>query len=363
MAELLTSVGIAGKPDFDRSEGRAYLTIEHLVTDINELRSSFSNLKEEGLTRGRRRVVLKAEVSSDVIPEITTDLINHGLPYEVIVPKSVVDPNSTNSIVYIGENIHPNNLTGNVEEVYKFWRNREELANLATTPLESLDKPGFELTVRPNKEDGFELYNLWRNFGWNRDMVSDFIKHFGERKDLWFSGLREKRSGNLVAVCLGEAIRFGETLFVEGTEYATDENFGKKGLATAAVVGLHAQILNDTLYKNGEIPMITSEFNIESRADMVGYKTGMHVVIPDEGAIAPQQILHKNVSVLDNKPINDLSWNDLGEQKARFRNAYRTPYRYWRDFVVGVLPFSNLIRYYNRDQVTLMLRHYEGFIL
>lgn len=114
----------------------------------------------------------------------------------------------------------------------------------------------------------------------------------------------------------------------EGTEYGTLPSHTGHGLCTAAVIGLHAQILDRHYYgqQDRATPLILSEFSMSSRSDIVGRHAGMTIPYV-EGSTGfeqtPFQVLRHNVSVQDGLARNDLSWRSWQhEQKAQYRDAF-----------------------------------------
>jgi len=353
--EILTSMGQAGLPDYSRSEGRAYQTLLHVINSWDDIVQAYTALRSEALNRGRRRVVLRAECSGDV--DVFSDE-PFPVPIEVVLPIGIVRPQNNGNIIYAAENFHNSQVHGNYGDLALFWFRHNQLGNLAKTPLDrirKLDSP-FSLSKKLTEDDIDDLYKLWRPFRWTREGVEKFIK---EKSDnMWFSGVRDRQTGNLVSACMGESLNFGSILAVEGTEYSTLPEYGGKGLCTAAVVGLNAQVLNDTMKRQEEYPVIIAEFNVASRSDMVGYAAGMY--LPNlMNPFSPMQVLRKNVSVLDSLEPNDVKWEELGDEKQHFRDAFRTTHRYWRDFVPGILPLRNIEAYYDSDQRKEILDMYD----
>ena len=345
-SEILTSMGTAGLPDYNRSEGRAYQTLPNVVDSWDEIVAAYNTLRCEAQRRGRRRFVLRAECSENV--DVVSDEAL-PVPVEVVLPLRLVRPENHGNIIYAAENFHNSHVHGNYEDLASFWFQHNELGNLAKTPLDRLRKldDSFRLTNKLDQGDADDLYQLWKPFRWTRIGIEKFIQQRAD--NMWFSGVRDQHTGRLVSACMGESLSFGSILAVEGTEYSTLPEYGGKGLCTAAVIGLNAQILNDTVNDRGEYPIIIAEFNLASRSDMVGYAAGMH--LPNLlDPFSPMQVLKKNVSVLDGLGPNDVKWGELGEQRGHFRDAFRTTYRYWRDFVPGVLPLHNIKKYYDENQ-------------
>lgn len=229
--------------------------------------------------------------------------------------------------------------------------------------VQSIDFNQFFLSDQLNESDADRLAQIWQPFGWTRNGVSAFIQAQEDHFTGWFSGARERENGQLVSACMGEGLRLAGAYIVEGTEYGTLSGYEGNGLCTAVVSLLHAQVLNDTLYTTGNTPLIVSEFNMTSRSDIVGRHAGMTIPLV-EGTSgledSPIQVLRRNVSVLDRYPANTtISWRDLGEARSTYRDAYRTTFGFWRNFIVGLLSRESIEKNYSQSQVTEMLSRIE----
>lgn len=349
MSEFITSAGSVGA-DYNRSEGRAYFTEGEVICHPQLVRERFDDLRVEALSRGRRRWVYRAILEGE--------LEKHPFE-EVNIPLSYLNQDSTRRLVILGENIHGSEVP-EWESVYSFWQKpyKSEIDPLgcATSVLDQ-----FELTKTVQENDIRDLVEIWRPFGWTTDGVRSFLD-IQNQPNIWFSGIREIFSGRLVSACQGEAICFGETLIVESTEFGTHLDFEGRGLCTAAVVGLNAQILSDSEHLSPALPLIYSELSMTSRSDTVARKAGMTIPLVEEqpGLIQPTQVLRRNVSVLDGYEVNGLELDQLGEHVEHFREAFGQNFRYWRNFIAGILPETAVNRYYSADQRQQILSYYRS---
>lgn len=350
----VSSMGHAGQPDFNRSEGRAYLTADVVYQDIEQLRKDFSELcqKAEELNSGaRRRIVLKAICNKEVAGEI---MIDSQLPVEVMIPLDIVGNQAGEFLVLLAHNVHASPVP-EWPSVYSYWKQPIN----TKTPLERVQalQDNFLQTNQLHEGDVDHLSQLWSAFGWTSDGVINFIQSYRDSDSIWFSGIRDKQTGFLVSACMGESLQFAGQLVVEGTEYGTLPGYEGRGLCSAAVAGLHAQILRSTLYRNKRVPLITAEFDMSSRSDVVGRHVGMTIPYVEgrQGLTEPLQVLKYNVSVLDRHDPNTINWRDLGVKKSLYRNSFRGPFRYWRNFIFGVLPLSAIEGLYSQSQVNQML--------
>lgn len=356
----ITSTGYAGEPDYFRSEGRAYQTINYCIQSFEDLFTKFSTLREEAGKIGRRRIVCRTYCKDEVAQEAVV----RKLPVEVLLPLNFISNKLTGTILMIGENFHKSEVP-EWNEVYSYWK--EPLVN-NTAPLQRLEKlsNNFCLTSNLSENDLLDLTFLWKPFGWTEKGVRQFINNYKQQSNLWFSGIRDNRTKKIVSACMGEGLNFADIFLIEGTEYSTNPNYENNGFCASSIIGLYAQILNNTLYKNNNIingfPVIVAELNMSSRVDIVARKTGMTIPLVEGNTelTTPIQVLKRNVSILDRHKPNDLSWRKLSEDdRNHLREAYKTNFRYWRNFIFGVLPQYNIEKYYSQEQVIQILNYFQ----
>lgn len=349
MSEFITSAGSVGA-DYNRSEGRAYLTEGEVICHPQLVRERFDDLRVEALNRGRRRWVYRAILEGE--------LEKHPFE-EVNIPLSYLNKGSTRKLIILGENVHVS-VVPEWESVYSFWQKpyKSEIDPLGCV-RSVLDQ--FELTKSVQENDIRDLTEIWRPFGWTIDGIRSFLD-IQNQPNIWFSGIVERTSGRLVSACQGEGICFGETLIVESTEFGTHIGFEGRGLCTAAVVGLNAQILDDTEHLSTGLPLIYSELSMTSRSDTIARKAGMMIPLVEgqTGLMQPAQVLKRNVSILDGYETNGLELDQLGEDVEHFREAFGSNYRYWRNFIAGILPEAAVNRYYSADQRQQILGYYRS---
>lgn len=120
MSGIIESIGRPGH-DFSRSEGRAYSNVEQTVTDPQQLIAAYREFAAQGIEQHhRRRVVFRARCSDAVIDYLLS-AENTQLPVEVILPLSLVNPESTDAMVTLGENVHPSEVP-EWNDVYQYWQ-------------------------------------------------------------------------------------------------------------------------------------------------------------------------------------------------------------------------------------------------
>lgn len=349
----VSSTGEVGA-DLHRSEGRAYYNYPTIITDFDDLTTEFSQFRANAQTESRRRVVFRAIINEDVLQQ----LLSSDLPKELIIPLSQISSNDQNYVVILGENVHLSEIP-EWGDVYQYWQHPN---GSHKTPMDRVihatKVEGFQLTNQLTLADSPQLARIWAPFGWSEFGVRKFIESYQNNPNVWFSGVRDPETNLLVSACEGERLQMAGIDIVEGTEYGTLPGYEGLGLCTAAVTNLHAQILNDTVYTTGETPLIVSEFNMTSRSDIVGRHAGMTIPLVENTPgleDSPIQVLKYNVSVLDRETPNNLNWRALGEERHTYRDAFRNPFRYWRNFIVGILPEASISTHYSREQVQQIL--------
>lgn len=338
-----------------RNEGRAYWSYETRVENFWELNAAYRNWLATSKENGRRRTVLRVRCSQEVVDR----LLESDLPREVIVPLNTIWPESTDYLVVLGENVHPSEVP-EWSEVYNYWQHPN---GSHKRPMDRItnatQNEGFQITNVLTLDDVPQLQEIWRPFGWSEQAVISFVNTYRDNPKLWFSGVRDPRTGQLVSACEAELANLAGISLVEGTEYGTLPGYEGMGLCTAAVTALHAQVLRDTFYQTGVAPLIMAEFNMTSRSDVVGRHAGITIPLVENTPgldNTPIQVLRMNVPVLDRLTPNNISYRGLGDKKDHYRDAYRHTYhRYWRNFIVGTLPLSSIEANYSAEQVETIL--------
>ncbi|MBI5127636.1 hypothetical protein HZA76_04240 [Candidatus Roizmanbacteria bacterium] len=333
-----TSVGKPGEAE-PRTFSRLYQTLDSPVNTISELSSRFKKLKDS--SNGYRRVVLRSLCSNDVL----TQAKQTGLPIEAVIPMDLVtDDNS--AIVFLGENYHDSPPQGvNIQNLIENRNNHK-------TPLEKIKAipDGFNLTNQLQANDQEDLFALWERFGWTRDQITNFIESIGSKQeDLWFSAIRDTNTGKIVAASTAEAMEFSGIKYIETTEYSTTDGYEGRGLCTATVAGLVAQVLSDTYYsQDASTTVIAAEFNTSSTSTAIGASTGF--IIPKTEGVS--QILSYNVAVVDGASGNSVFEKQSLEDRG-------IPFRFLRDFAVAVLPRENIVNLYSPEVIKQIINLYN----
>ena len=200
--------------------------------------------------------------------------------------------------------------------------------------VESLRQQGFRFVRNPGRLSLDRIYDLWGPiFGWSQSDIEGLPRRFYAQEQLhatersvWFSAI--VHGDDLVALSTAERLnlplRRGVSVpIVESTEWCVDPRWEGRGLAAGCVSYLHAQIFSDLEMLDCP-PVIIAETNFMSRADRVGYSSGMR--IPPrwiEGIFVPQ-ILCQNVSVgdgLSEAPLRDFTMMYIPPEHVRLMYA------------------------------------------
>jgi hypothetical protein len=338
----VTSTGRSGK-DFGRSFNRAYWNLDSgTAADADGLYDAWyrflgESLGEESGDAGPcRRSVMRLR-ATDGVAAVLTEL---GLPVETDIPLEAVGMETDDHIVILGHNHHPSPVP-EAADVAGFWRSPHEGGH-RRTPEEFIDRlpRRYRVAFRVTASDLGPLAALWGPFGWTPDAVAAFIAGMeAGAEGVWFSGIRDA-DGTLVSATQGEELKLSGIRLIEATEVTTAEGHEGRGLATAAMTGLIAAILNDTRDATGELPLVYSEFDMTSRSDYIGRSVGMTVPFFPDGRLP---VLRLNVAIRDRKPPQPgvADWF----AGTRFPFTQREDPGMLRNFVMAYLDRKGMERY------------------
>lgn len=347
----ITSTGKIGM-DLERSDGRAYLTMSEIVTNPDDLILAYTDLSEQSEQYGRRRKVLRARCSNEVILALTEQDPN---AFEVAIPLRLFEEKTEDYLIVMGANVHPSPVP-EWDAVYQYWESQNGQSRTPVQIVEQLPTQ-FQLVQTFNESDVPELRKLWNAFGWSKEGLMQLRQNAGN--GITFSGVRDMETGKIVSATMGEILSVAGVNLAETTEYSTDPKYRKLGLCTASVIGLSAQLLNK-LEGLGGIPLIFAELNMSSRSDIVARHAGFTIpgVEGEPGLTTPHQVLRANVAVLDGMPANNLNWRDLGSDRNAYRAAFAFPHRYTRNFVAGTLTAESIrMNYSGKDRARILARY------
>lgn len=360
------SVSSVGRPGVEnRSFGRVYENVGEVLRYQSEMSRRLMDRVAEAEQTGRRRVVIRAQVTKDFHPHAMADVDFNNLSnsIEATIPLKMIDPGNDDRIIYVAKNMYQSSVP-TWKGFYDDW---SESLPPEITPLQRARRVnrGFDLVRQFDEQDYDDLMQIWRPFGWTRAGVTELLEErLRGGEQVWFSGVVERSTNRLVSACMAEMGQVGNTTLVETTEYGTlpDQEYRGQGLCTAAVSFLDAQVLGDLYYSNPErrqigdisLPLIYAELSLSSRSDRVARNAGYDIPLREEfSPDFPSQVLRQNVAVRDDLEPNDL---DLRDVDPRYHALMGTDFPYYRDFVPGVLPLSSVERYYSLRQTQDILR-------
>lgn len=389
---IVTSLG-SGTGAEERSNQRWYDTAESPLLSVSQIRNRWQSNREQAAENGLRRSVMRFITDAETAAAVQEDT---SLPVEFVLPLRIVSPdqNDDRCLVLMGQNYQvsddvratrPDEFvelpTGTVlhrddhQRLLREWGafahfwEHYQLQHTPVSRVQRLDDE-FQMTAMPNSGDVETLAALWQAFSWDEAGAAAFIRAMANgNQDYFFSGVRDSE-GILRAAMMAERMQYLDTLLIELTEFATDADYRGRGLSTAALIGLIAQIVEatDRIFENEEIiPVITAEFNLSSRSDVVGAHAGMtipmiHGIHHDLERLT--QVLLHNVEVYDDQAENAVSPDHFTEAErahygAMFEDGNR--HRFWRNFVPGVLAATNRHKYYGpEDRATILTNYHDN---
>lgn len=332
--EIPNLLGEFGIVELDRSDGRAYWTLADICQSSAELQQNWQNLCEQSQAAGRRRTVLRAIVT----PEVVQEANRLRLPIEASIPLR------TGTLLVVAENRH-RSTAPEWETVASDWLDAAPVRLSASERLARLPAH-YQLVSQPTQQDVESLTALWTPFGWSTEATTNYIatqqtRQFGS----WFSGVRDMRSGRLVSACMGQGGEMAGEFIVEATEFGTLQEYTGQGLCTAAVIALQAQIIRDSRATLSQLPFVFAECSTDARSDMVARNSGHEIPgLNQKNRHLPWQVLRRNVAVLDGLPENDIDGEIPDEYSAAFAEG---SYRHWRNFVITALSPEGINRHYS----------------
>lgn len=359
--ELVSSAGHAGVLE-ERGASRAYLIPTCRVADLNTLVEHQRTVINGMTGLGKNRGVLRTRLSGDTL----MDSFNSLMPVEAAIPIGQTGD-------YIVTFAH-NSTIFNEQKMSTQSRMVFEprpVTKSAVSRIEKIIQHGeYRMSNTLTPDDAKDLMNLWWVFGWTWKGINDFIDQYNSSADSpWFSAVRDK-SGRIVSAVQGDKVEYADHLSVEVTEFSTDPNHGEKGLCTAALSGLVAQIVSDTLLKNDPIKdknpknlpvVVYSELNLDSTSFVVAQALGFqspNVVLNNQTIV--DQTLRENVFVIEKSDGLEKLWLGLNTEEQKNLLLNESFYRqHLRNFVVMHLPNDIIESMFNFGEVEQILKFYN----
>lgn len=304
--EIFSSTGKLGREK--RPFNRLYENRVGYSTDALSLLADFREMTQ--------RIELDGEITRAVM---------RGLVTEEVFREVMMSDQREN--IEVALNV--SDFTGDDSWFVYLAKNSSERTQIVSTPemIEVTEKDKTVPTESPGKRiqrvldqgyrfvDSFaqdqvdQVLSLWQEtFGWSREQVESLRKRLLDGDEgLWFSAVVDLDNSIVTAVTaekLDIPSRDGELSLVESTEWITRQEHRGKGLMTATLDMLNAQILADLRPIGDErLPLIYAECNFQSRSDRAGHGAGFE--IPQRsfnGQIIPQLII-QNVNIGDGADV------------------------------------------------------------
>lgn len=307
-------LGVSRRP-FDR----LYVNATRYSDNPTEVEQNFRRLAEVKKRYPNKisRSIFRGLVNRDVLHHLSDNGLKSYL--EVVLP--VEEFTGDNSwLVYIADNRTGRELIVPPDIMIQ---ETNILRREITPPFEriqSVAEQGYSFLNHIPEERIDQVYGLWGNtFGWERDEIDNLRRRLLESKnippsqrDVWFSALRD--DGTIISVAMAERLTVpsvqGRLDLIESTEWRTRDEYAGRGLMTATLAVLNAQILSDLCDSSDSLPLIYAECNFQSRSDRAGHGAGFRVPDRTGGYTAPQ-ILTQNVLVRDGQPIEEGKLRDF----------------------------------------------------
>jgi GNAT superfamily N-acetyltransferase len=342
-----------------RPAERGYHNEPQLVTDASTFIDLWQETSNHAISEDqKRRAVLRAVVTADV----ARAALDAGLPVEAAISLSDIYPDSTDVLMYVATNVtEPQPYAPEASGVIEDWSMHTHRTPNPLETMQYVEGLGYSFIDTPNREHAAELARFWSAFGWTEEGIAEFIENFSvSPADKLFSGITDA-DGHLVAACTSEGITMAGYRFIEVTEFFTDPDHRGKGLMTAALSGLVAQIysrVHDTSVFDGVRPVIYAELNMAKRSDKPARDAGMTIPGLHDETI-PFPVLHQNVIVFDGGPGVIFERMDPVARDYFEDSLAQVEGQPLRDFIVGVLPDDAIAEYYANEQVHTMVTMYQ----
>lgn len=329
--EIFSSTGELGISR--RQNERLYVNCRKFHTNPEEVEYKFGKLTEYAQQQPDiSRSIFRGLVNEPVMKHLSGNGLKSNL--EVTVP--VAEFTGENSwLIYMAKNktgrelLIPREVMVNETSAQK----RE-----ITPPFErvlSIVEQGYTFTSQIQQFQVDQVRSLWgETFGWKRHEVDNLRKRLissnnntPSQKDVWFSAVKD--NDTIISAAMAERLEIpsakGKLDLIESTEWRTMDNYVEKGIMTATVAALNAQILSDLQDNPNGLPLIYAECNFQSSSHRAGYGAGYSIPERTGGYSAPQ-ILVQNVFVRDGQPVPDGKLRDFTFMylpRVTIQNHYR----------------------------------------
>lgn len=301
-------LGVARRP-YDR----LYVNGTHYSASPDEVERNFRRLTEicNRYPLKISRSVFRGLVNEDVMRHLSHKKMQPFI--EVVLP--VDEFTGDNSwLLYMAHNRPDRKLITSREVMIEETNDQKRETASPFQKVKSITEQGYSFTSTIAKNQVDQVHELWgETFGWKRHEVDNLRRRLisgkqnsPSQRDVWFSAI--KNNDTIISVAMAERLSIpsakGRLDLVENTEWRTKHGYAGKGLMTATLAALNAQILADFQDSPNGLPLIYAECNFQSRADRAGHAAGFRIPERTKGYFAPQ-ILTQNVLVRDGQPIKE----------------------------------------------------------
>lgn len=296
-----------------RQYSRLYENVPCYSVNPKDVESNFRRLIGVGERHQERigRSIFRGLVNEDVMEYIVnTDLHSY---LEVVLPaREFTGDNSW--FVYMANNRPGRDLLVPLERMIEETNVQREEIITPLVRIQSVIDQGYTFVNHISEEQIDQVYTLLRvTFGWERHEFNNLTNRLisgrnipPSQRAVWFSAIRN--NGTIISVAMAERLPIptanGWLDLIESTEWRTRDEYAGRGLMTANLAALNAQILSDLQDNPNGLPLIYAECNFQSRSDRAGFGAGFRV--PERtGRYAASQILMQNVLVRDGQPVEE----------------------------------------------------------
>ncbi len=283
------------------------------IANVNNLVSAFSRLLPVADREGITRTVFRGLITEQAYEDLSRGSHNFpaGTEQEVALRINNCWTEDPYWLVVLGANTANRRAIAEGNDFYPqlsyhAWvNNNADRTNITVKKsIEEIQSYGFRIRSEIPHYLIESLWDLWgETFEWTQEGIVKLQERLQDQakipqnlREVWFSGV--EHNGRFVSAATAERIDFKRErkplTLVESTEWATDQNYRRKGLMRGTVSHMNAQILRDL----GPETVIYAECNWMTKAFRVGHAAGLAMPQPDARRNT-HQILRQNVAVGD----------------------------------------------------------------
>ncbi len=229
----ISSVGAVGTSS--RPDGRVVTILDKPISSPRELRKPLRDTTTAMRATGATRVQLKFPGTAELAQHPTIEPFVEG----VLDASNGVQKGIIFTAHNRGERDRPPESWSDVREI---WRHP-----LTTQPVERVQRviaAGHTLTANFRDEDVPRMAEIWQAFGWDAAGIHEWLADYRKGTGGWACGVRGA-NGQILSLAKAELLELGDMGLVESTEWGTHPDSRRRGLGTAAAIGLNARVLSN----------------------------------------------------------------------------------------------------------------------